>query len=280
MSILNPMTTTLESPIRTNLPAYSPEQTERYKAQFLRDGFLLIPGVLDPQEVAALKEAVDRVFADPVKSKDPYKMYGPFVAVRLFEDDIVFEDMLAREPIIGLVESILGKNCHLMANNVVRNAPGQAIETYHADDLVFFPLAEGMKQHDPRLTMPVFVCTVQILLTDVPSIEYGPSQYITGSHYSGRNPDDPKKPNFEGRAPVSILGKAGDIYLHNGQCWHRGAPNTSNRTRYLLQLSYCMRFVSQRFYPFVNYQLPQHVYDRADERRRRVLGFHPKGAYG
>jgi hypothetical protein len=41
-----------------------------------------------------------------------------------------------------------------------------------------------------------------------------------------------------------------------------------------------MRFVSQRFYPFVNYQLPSRVLERADERRRRVLGFHPKGAYG
>ena len=69
-------------------------------------------------------------------------------------------------------------------------------------------------------------------------------------------------------------------YLHNGQCWHRGAPNTSNRTRYLLQLAYGMRFISQRFYPFVNYHLPQHVFDRADDRCKRVLGFHPKGAYG
>jgi hypothetical protein len=41
-----------------------------------------------------------------------------------------------------------------------------------------------------------------------------------------------------------------------------------------------MRFISQRFYPFVNYQLPAHVLARADERRTRVLGVHPKGAYG
>jgi hypothetical protein len=41
-----------------------------------------------------------------------------------------------------------------------------------------------------------------------------------------------------------------------------------------------MRWVSQRFYPFMNYQLPQHVLDNADEQRKRVLGFHPQGAYG
>jgi ectoine hydroxylase-related dioxygenase (phytanoyl-CoA dioxygenase family) len=188
--------------------------------------------------------------------------------------------MLTREPIISLMENLLGPDCHLIAQNAVRNAPGQAIDTFHADDLVMFPIGDDSKRHDPSLTMPVFICTVQIPLTDIPSVEYGPTQFVPGSHYSGRQPNDPYNPSFEGREPVSILCKAGDIYLHNGQCWHRGAPNTSDRTRYLLQLAYGMRWVSQRFYPFVNYQLPPDVLERADDRRKRVLGDHSKGAYG
>jgi ectoine hydroxylase-related dioxygenase (phytanoyl-CoA dioxygenase family) len=259
---------------------FSAEQTSLIKTEFLRDGYRVIRGVLSREEVAALRAAVDAVFADPVKAKDPNKCYGPFIAVRLFEDDPLFEDLLTREPIISLVENILGETCHLVANNVVRNAPGQAIDKFHADELVFFPLPEGIARHDPRVTMPVFLLTVQILLTDVPSVEYGPTEFVPGSHYSGRPPNDPKKPTFERRGPVALLGNAGDIYLHNGQCWHRGAPNTSDRTRYLLQMAFGARWVSQRFYPFVNYQLPAHVLDRADERRRRVLGFHPKGPYG
>jgi ectoine hydroxylase-related dioxygenase (phytanoyl-CoA dioxygenase family) len=246
-------------------------------AAFNRDGFLHIPGVLTPEEIAALKAGVDRVFED-----DCFKAnrYSDYIAARLFETDPIFEEMLTREPIISLIENILGKDCHLIAENVVRNAPGQAIDFFHADDLVILPIAEGMERHDPRLTMPVFICTVQIPLTDIPSIEYGPTEYVPGSHYSGREPNDPYRPSFEGREPVPIFCNAGDIYLHNGQCWHRGAPNTSTRTRYLFQLSYGMRWVSQRFYPFMNYQLPQHVLDNADERRKRVLGFHPQGAYG
>ncbi|MCC6445058.1 MAG: phytanoyl-CoA dioxygenase family protein [Armatimonadetes bacterium] len=258
---------------------YTPEEVARHRTAFHRDGFLPIPGVLEPQEVEALKSAVDRVFAD-AKWRENHNIYGDFVAVRLFETDPVFEDMLTREPIIGLVESILGGDCHLVAQNVVRNAPGQAIDSFHVDDVLYFPIGEGMARHDTNLTMPVHILTVQILLTDVPSVEYGPSQYIPGSHYSGRHPDDPRNPSFEGKPIVSVLGRAGDIYLHNGQCWHRGAPNASDRVRYLFQLSYGARWVSQRFYPFVNYQLPRHIHDRADERRRRVLGFHPKGAYG
>jgi ectoine hydroxylase-related dioxygenase (phytanoyl-CoA dioxygenase family) len=269
----------MNSVIISDAPPYAPDEIELFKAQFFRDGFLHIPGVLAPQEVEALKAALDRVFTEE-KWKHNDNVYSEFNATRLFEVDPVFEDMLTREPIIGLVESILGPDCHLIAQNVVRNAPGQAIDTFHVDDAVMFPVGPGMERHDASLHMPVFICTVQILLTDVPTVEYGPSQYIPGSHYAGRQPDDPYSPNFEGREPVSVLCNAGDIYLHNGQCWHRGAPNTSNQTRYLLQLSYGMRWVSQRFYPFINYQMPQEVLDRADERRKRVLGVHPKGAYG
>lgn len=269
----------MESAIIQDAAPYDAQQISNFKTDFNRDGFLLIPGVLEPEEVAALKDAVDNIFADP-HWKDTDNVYGPYIAVRLFETNAIFEEMLTREPIIGLIENILGADCHLIAQNIVRNAPGQAIDRFHADDIVMLPVAEGMERHDPRLTMPLFIVTVQILLTDVPSVEYGPTQYVPGSHYSGRQPNDSAQPSFEGREPVSILGKAGDIYLHNGQCWHRGAPNTSDRTRYLLQLSFGQRWVSQRFYPFINYQMPQHVLELADDRRKRVLGVHPKGAYG
>ena len=50
--------------------------------------------------------------------------------------------------------------------------------------------------------------------------------------------------------------------------------------RYLLQLHYGRRNVAQRFYPFVNDRLPEHVLARPDERRKRVLGLLRKGAYG
>ncbi|MCL5996483.1 MAG: phytanoyl-CoA dioxygenase family protein [Chloroflexi bacterium] len=273
------MTTSTVSQVLTDLPPFSPEKTQQLLADFYRDGYLYLPSILQPQEVHALKQAVDNVFTDP-RWATADRLYGDYVAVRLFETDPVFEDMLTREPITSLVESILGQDCHLVAENVVRNRPGQAIDNFHVDDLLILPIGTGMTRHDPRMHMPVFLLTVQIPLTDIPALQYGPTEYVPGSHYAGQHPNDKHHPTFEGNTPVPIFCRAGDIYLHNGQCWHRGAPNTSDRTRYLFQLSFGMRWVSQRFFPFVNYQLPPHVLARADDRRRRVLGIHPKGAYG
>jgi ectoine hydroxylase-related dioxygenase (phytanoyl-CoA dioxygenase family) len=257
---------------------FSSEETAEIIARFDHDGFAFIPGVLTVDEIEGLKTRIDRAFDDPRTVETENR--GGYTLVRAFELDTMFRDLMVREPIISVVEAICGDDCHLIADGVIRNGPGEAIAQWHVDDPVFLPLPEEIPRHDPRVRLPVFQMTVQILLTDVPSDEYGPTQFVPGSHYSGRFPNDQHHPEFEGKGPVSILGRAGDIYLQNGQCWHRGAPNTSDRTRYLYQLAYAPRWVSQRFYPFLNYHMPERVLAGADERLLRVLGKHPKGAYG
>lgn len=257
---------------------FSKEKTDAILADFYRDGYVLIPGVLSADECAKGRAIMDREFEKPEHLETDNRRRD-HILLRMFELDNYFRDLLVREPMIGLAEAVLGKQCHLMAQNALRTTD-VAIDNFHVDDEVEFPLPDSIARHDPQLQMPVFRMTVQILLSDVPTIEHGPTQFVPTSHYSGRNPDDQKNPEFEGKQAVSMLCKAGDIYLHNGQCWHRGAPNTSGQPRYLLQNGYCRRWVAQRFWPFIHYRMPEHVLEGAGDRLRRVLGEHPKGAYG
>lgn len=260
-------------------PAFTAEQTRDILDRFHRDGYVLIPGVLSPEEVEAFKQRIDRAFADP-RMTETHNQYSPFIMTRLFELDVMFRDNLVREPIIGLMEALLGADCHAVAQNFVRNRPGEAIDSFHADDRVWFPLPEEIPRFDARVRMPCLLVNVHHALTDVSSDEYGPLQVVPGSHYSGRQPNDPRKPTFEGRGHVSVHARAGDVYLQHPQVWHRGAPNTSDRTRYILGAAYGQRFISQRFYPFLNYRVPDHVLQGASDRLLRVLGKHAKGAYG
>ena len=256
----------------------TPEEISIHRDSFNREGYVHLPEVLASVEVAALKSRIDQAFEDPACQAED-RRYGEISMVRLFELDQLFRDMLVREPIIDLIEAILGDNCHVIANNVVRNPPGTAIDTFHVDDVVWFPLPDGIDRHDPRIIIPG-VITVQLPMTEGPTAEHGPTQGVPGSHYSGRQPNDPTTPEFEDCGVHSILCKAGDAYLQHGQVWHRGAPNRSDQTRYLLQQCYAPRHVAQRFYPFLNYAMPKHVLEGADERMLRLLGRHPKGAYG
>ena len=109
-------------------------------------------------------------------------------------------------------------------------------------------------------------------MSDIESVEDGPTQFVPGSHYSGRNPNSQSDPEFEGKGPVSMFCKAGDIYLQNNQCWHRGAPVLSDRTRYVFQSQYAAKWAYTRFGVYNDVPVAPSVLDRADETLRELLG--------
>jgi hypothetical protein len=45
-------------------------------------------------------------------------------------------------------------------------------------------------------------------------------------------------------------------------------------------VGYTRRFVAQRFWPFLNYNLSRDILDCCTPRQRELLGEHPRGAYG
>ncbi|NKB69864.1 MAG: hypothetical protein GKR89_22560 [Candidatus Latescibacteria bacterium] len=270
------------------LPAEPLSETEQAAVldDFYRRGATIIRNVLPPSLCQQLVERIDEVFAEPyfarMRNVKASREEGvePIVVHRLFECDWLFRDLLVREPIIGLAEAVLGEHCHCIAQGCILNRRDGGINAFHLDDGVEFPTGEGMERHDPRLRMPVLRMSVQIALTDQDLVQYGPSQFVPGSHYAGRPPTDTEEPVFAGQGPVSLLMKAGDLYLLNGQTWHRGAPNQTDRARYLFHQVYGQRFVAQRFWPYLNYRMPDYVLEGADERLLRVLGKHPEMAYG
>lgn len=276
------------SPIISAEP-FEVEKTEAIVEGFYRDGFVYIPGVLTANEVAALRATTDQFFADPdfadktnPELGDPryiqlgkHKESGeelPFILRNTIELDGIFRDVLLREPILSLAEALVGPDPKFCGQNVLRNLPGVAIERWHVDGVVHNPLPEGVPRHDPRIRLPVLWFTVQMALTDIELIDHGPTQYVPGSHYSGRGPNDQEHPQFEGREPISIFCKAGDIYLQDPQCWHRGGPNRSERTRYILQSQYAARWAYTRFGLYNRVPVPEDVLRNASDRLLEVLG--------
>ena len=54
------------------------------------------------------------------------------------------------------------------------------------------------------------------------------------------------------------------------QVWHRGAPNNSDQVRYVGSVVYSQRVVAQRLYPFIDYLMPDYVWEGADVRMQRI----------
>ena len=278
-----------DTPILAGEP-FSPQKTQEIVEQFLRDGYVHIPGVLTPGEISALRDKTDELLDDPklqarynpnlgdaryVQVRD-HKTSGeelPFILRNSIELDQIFRDMLVREPIFSLAEAALGRDSKFCGQNVIRNLPGLSIDQWHCDGHeAYFPLPDDIKRHDPRVRMPVMWFTMQMALSDIESIEHGPTQYVPGSHYSGRTPNDQENPEFEGNGPVSVFCKAGDIYLQDPMCWHRGAPNTSDRTRYLFQSQYAARWAYVRFNLFNRVPVAEDALRTASDKLLNLLG--------
>jgi ectoine hydroxylase-related dioxygenase (phytanoyl-CoA dioxygenase family) len=216
---------------------------------FHRDGYVLVPGVLSRDEAARLRDRTEEYFArrDAIDPAHVSYVGDTFVLRRAADLDPAYAHLIRRPSIYGVVEAALGAEPAFNALNVIRNAPGQAIAHWHVDDLLEHPLPEAIARFDPRIRMPVLWLTVQLALSDIETAAHGPTQFVPGSHYSGRHPSPKDAPVFEGRGAVDVLCRAGDIYLTNHQCWHRGAPNISDRIRYVLQVQYAARWADRRF---------------------------------
>ena len=251
----------------------SSEQIQQWVEQFHRNGFLFIPNVLPPEWCAELRADLDRLMPERGKVGG-----GIEICERLFEVSSANLRLFDLEPIVSFAEALVSPTCHVIHNNSFRSPVGGGITGWHQDDPPHYLVTEGEPPTNVRL--PVLVFTANYYLTDVPSVEYGPTQTIPGSHLYGAVPP----PRMEGtpyeERIVSNCGPAGSVIMFNCQVWHRGAPNVSDRIRYMAQCTYGRRIIGHRYYPFMNYQMPEHVYTNADPRLKRLLGFLPHGAYG
>ncbi|MGH3907307.1 MAG: phytanoyl-CoA dioxygenase family protein [Pseudonocardiaceae bacterium] len=250
--------------------------------QFEKLGFVHLPSVVSKGDARHLRGLIERRYQDPDTHADPNQDYvrGNVSLMRMFEYDRSFRDLLVLEPIISLIERILGADCHVIAQNALRTPTGKAIVNWHIDDALFFPFLAQLSSLPREVSpLPCYSLNVMIALSDVDAEEFGPTQIVAASHLTGRVPDrSPTLPS--GMVPRSLFAQAGDVNLINSQTWHRGAQNTSQRTRYLVTTAYGRRFISQRFFPFLNYQMPSYVLHGASDRLLRLLGRHEKGPYG
>ncbi|WP_194838868.1 phytanoyl-CoA dioxygenase family protein [Nocardia sp. XZ_19_369] len=251
------------------------QRVAEWAEQFGRNGYVMLSGVLSPDETEELRQGVEEAHRHPCPTGNPTQFHRH----QMFRRGPAFEGMLDREPAVDVAETVLGDNCHIIANNTILTRPNSGIDRWHVDETVIVPVPEGVTL-DPRMNMPCYVMTALYYLNDVP-MEVGPTQIVPGSHRSGRFPPEHEKDlAWEGRSYVSMVAKVGDCLLLNGQTWHRGATNLSDACRYVLQVTYGRRFISQRFHPYINVQIPTQIFERASPRRRRLLGMHPHGPYG
>ncbi len=253
------------------------EQLRQWVDQFHRDGFLFLQDVLPPNLCAQLREDLDWALKENPNGLNNVNQQIA-LAHRMFETSETNLRLFDLEPIVSFAEALVAPNCHVIHNNSFQSLPGGGITRWHQDDDPHFEMTDGETPRNIRL--PVLFFTANYYLTDVTEIECGGTETIPGSHLFGsRPPANLEGTEWEDKIHFN-LGKAGSVIMFNNQVWHHGGLNQSNRTRYITQITYGRRIIGHKYFPFMSYAMPEHVYQGANPRLRRLLGFLEHGAYG
>lgn len=244
------------------------------------DGYAYFPQALSPDKVAQLRRAMDRLEADPEQfdrhTKPPDHDFLNKSINNVFNRDPLFLEILDHPTVIDLVEALHGDDCHCIGMTAWVTGPGRPDQTLHADWQPLTLPPEVME--DPRVQIPVYITTAHYYLDDIdPAI--GPTHFVPGSHRAGRRPTAGET-SFKGVEDQSILCRAGDCVLFRCEVWHRGTANRSDRVRYLLQVHYAQRMITQKYPPYLNrFQFDPAILQQANPRQRRLMGEHTPSNY-
>ena len=253
-------------------PTFAVDDVAGQTQSLLEEGYALIPGVLAPEEAAALRAAVDRLRPFGMDHHRPLQEHYKCV----FNRERVFLDLADRPGIVDLAERTMGEQCHIIGMTAWRSHPGYNGWGNHIDEIMV-PVPEATLA-DPNFRLPILICTAHYYLNDIPDEDHCPTYVIPGSHKSGRRPDKGEE-EWRGKKLEPVLARAGDVLFFRSEVWHSGSHNRSDATRYLVQVHYAHRFIAQKFSPWP-WQFNPEILAAANERQLRLLGKHPESNYG
>ena len=238
-----------------------------------QDGFAYMPSVLTADEVAALRDHIDALQPNP-DSFDRITDTDKHIKT-VFNQDQHFLKYLDMEPVASVAEQTMGEDCHIIGMTAWTTRPKRPDQRLHVDYLPF-ELPEELLLSGVVKT-PIFVATAHYYLDDITEA-LGPTKFIPGSHLAGRKPG-PEDLTWQDTKEKSLICDAGDCVLFRSDVWHRGSANTSDETRYLLQVHYGQRMITQKFPPYLRFRFNEAILALATPRQRRFLGEHRKANY-
>jgi ectoine hydroxylase-related dioxygenase (phytanoyl-CoA dioxygenase family) len=222
-----------------------------------RDGYAVLEHVIEPDLVAALLDAIDRVMVD---AEIPYGT-NAFLGLQtrrifnLLPRDPLFARVPLHPGVLPHVEQVLDGQCLLSSLTAIEMHPGQEAQPLHADDgSIALP-----RPHPP------VVCVALWALTDFDH-ENGATRLVPGSHRRDRRPAKGEQAEcVEAEMP------AGSVLLYDGSLWHGGGTNASGDRRVGIVVNHCAGFLRQEENQLL--AVPRDVAAAYPRRLQEMLGY-------
>lgn len=201
----------------------------RHREELMRYGFTIVPDVLEDSEIKIFHEIVDALYRlhDPlidfqglnirngqpdgeVLARETLGIEVHF-ATCLLAKHSCFWPIIGREPVISLIQSIIGSDCVLSSLNSLEPLQGHGQQSLHRDEGPIGP--EG------------FVTANSIWVLDSMDKMNGATRLIPGTHLTAELADDQDIRLRYAEAP------AGSVIVMNAHVLHGASTNVDGRRR-------------------------------------------------
>ena len=207
--------------------------------QLDKGGFVLLRGLLSAEEVNALLDRLEAVWAEEgdLAGAENYVEKNTRRLANLAKKGDIFRSVFAHPTVIELVQAVLGPDFRLSMLNARDALPGGGpSQPLHSD------ADHGAKQDEKGY----LACTAVWMLDDF-TRRNGATRLIPGTH---RIAQLPKEVLADVVAPhpdeIIVAGRAGDVLVFNGHCWHAGGANLTERPRRAILAHYLRADQPQR----------------------------------
>lgn len=249
------------------MSVYDEATLDTFAADFLRDGFVLLPNHFPRSTLLAWQAAFATLLQphldDARKRKvsgnrGPGRYYVTLPFEGLFADPTIFCD----DDVLGIVERVAGADpvmCQLATDTPLL---GSDYQDWHRDTP---PLFDGFAETPP------FQLALNFPLVDVDE-RNGSLETTRGTHLMSR------EAALEGlksgalpaeRVPMNL----GDVMLRDVRGLHRGTPNHTDEPRPMVVIGYSRAWY---FRPEVQVQVPHAEFDALPARAKRLLRYSPQ----
>jgi ectoine hydroxylase-related dioxygenase (phytanoyl-CoA dioxygenase family) len=204
---------------------------ERALSELRSQGYTMLHGLVRPEQVAALRAALETVYRDeahvPRQTAEPGCLRG----YNLVRRAALFREALQKPEVVALAEAMLGSDCILHSFESRSALPGGGQQSLHRD----MPFVENI-----ALSVNV------VWMLDDFTAENGATRVVPHSHTRREGPErDHVYPD-----EVPAIAPAGTLLLFNTMTWHGGGPNRTDRVRHGFHVHYCRSWVKpQRDHP-------------------------------
>jgi ectoine hydroxylase-related dioxygenase (phytanoyl-CoA dioxygenase family) len=186
-----------------------------------RDGYLILEGLLSPEECRQIRTEVTALLAHT--GRNPFEGHSTQRVYSVLNKTRACDRLVDHPRVLALLDRLLMPNYLLSMLQVININPGEKAQLLHHDD-AFYPV--------PRPRPALSAATIWAI--DEFTEKNGATVVLPGSHHW----DDTRRPTPDDEHRAAVM-PVGSCVLFLGTLWHGGGANQTDHDRLAITAQYC-----------------------------------------